>query len=382
MSRETRQTESLTRYLLGDMPEEERARLEDDFLGDDTLFERVADAERDLVDDYVGGRLAARDRDRFEQHYLQLPGSRERLQTARLIARERDTRAAAAAARSAAAATAPATPAETAPAETAPPAATPAAAKPGPERPGLLESLRAFWRGAFPSVTPYAVGLAALALAVGGVWWAVTRGVGNEERRAPELAETRPAPTPRATPETTPTPAVTQPGANAQPDPNAQPTPGARHTPGAQPGANANAAAPPRENTPRENTPRTSPTPAPARPRAEPPTVTVLALVAGLTRGEGGANRLVVPKGAGAAVRLEFPLGAGDYREVRASLRTVEGREVWAGPVRPARGGKSAALTLPARLFSADDYLLILSGADASGERTEFQEFYLNAEVR
>jgi hypothetical protein len=214
------------------------------------------------------------------------------------------------------------------------------------------------------------LGLAVLALAVGGVWWAVTRGVGNEERRSPELAETRPAPTPRAAPDTTPTPAVTRPGADAQP------------TPGARPGANANADAPPREDTPREGAPRTSPTPAPTRPRAEPPpTVAVLALVAGLTRGEGEANRLVVPKGAG-AVRLEFPLGAGGYREVRVSLRTVEGREVWAGPVRPARGGRSAALTLPARLLPTDDYLLVLSGADASGERTEFQEFYFNAEAR
>jgi hypothetical protein len=75
----------------------------------------------------------------------------------------------------------------------------------------------------------------------------------------------------------------------------------------------------------------------------------VLALVAGLTRGEGAANRLVVPKGAD-TVRLEFSLGEGNYKDVRASLRAVEGREVWGGAVRTPRAGRRAALTLPARL--------------------------------
>ncbi|HYP52610.1 MAG TPA: hypothetical protein VEQ42_03670, partial [Pyrinomonadaceae bacterium] len=110
-------------------------------------------------------------------------------------------------------------------------------------------------------------------------------------------------------------------------------------------------------------------------------TVTVLALVAGLTRGEGAANRLVVPKGGG-TVRLEFSLGEGAYKDARASLRTVEGREVWGGAVRAPRAGRRAALSLPARIFSDEDYLLILSGVNAAGERVEFQEFYLNAQVR
>lgn len=355
MSRKT-PTENLTRYLLGDLPEEERARLEDDFLGDEGLFERVADAENDLVDDYVGGRLAARERERFEQHYLRLPGSRERLQTARLIARERASQAAASAAA-----------ASTATAGDNAAHAHPAVVE--PESTGFMESLRAFWRGAFPSMTPYAAGLAVLALAVGGLWWAVTRGVGDG--RAPEVAETRPTPAPRATPEATPTPLDTRPDANANaPAPTPEPRrPGGR---GDTRGTTT--------NTQRETRP--APTPAPARPRAESPTVTVLALVAGLTRGGGEANRLVVPKGAG-AVRLEFPSGdAAAYRDVRASLRTVEGREVWGGVVGRPRAGRAASLTIPARLFANDDYLLILSGATPAGERVEFQEFYLNAEVR
>jgi hypothetical protein len=66
---------------------------------------------------------------------------------------------------------------------------------------------------------------------------------------------------------------------------------------------------------------------------------------------------------------------------VRATLRTVEGREVWAGRVTPGAAGK-AALSLPARLFADEDYLLVLSGTDAAGARTEFQEFYFNAEVK
>lgn len=353
MSRETPQTENLTRYLLGELPEAERERLEDAFLGDEGLFQLLSEAENDLLDDYVGGRLSAPVRERFERHYLHLPGSRERLHTARHIARERAALAAAAASESA----------EVVETRPAPRAVV------EPERPGFRESLRAFWRGAFPSMTPYAMGLAVLALAVGGVWWAATRGAGSDDPRAPELAETRTGTTPSPVVEATPTPAYTRPDANANTLAGTQNT----RRPEGRDGANE----PPR--APREAQPGRPQTPAP--PRAEPRHFTVLALVAGLTRGEGAANRLVVPKGAG-AVRLEFGLGDGGYKDVRATLRTVEGREVWKGSVAPPRAGDRAALTLPARLFSDEDYLLTLSGTDATGERVEFQEFYLNAEVR
>ncbi len=335
VSRRTQQTEDLTRYLLGEMPEEERARMEDDFLGDEGLFQRIADAENDLLDDYVGGRLAARERERFEQHYLRLPGSRERLQAAKLLARGR---------------------AVSAEAERTEAARAPFAE---PERAGLWESLRAFWRGAFPSMTPYALGLAVVALAVGAVWWGVMRGAGDDGGRVPELAESRPAPAPRATVEATPTPAEAPPDA----------------------GANLQTPTPRATDTPREAPTRQTQTPAPARPRPAGPPVTVLALAAGFTRGEGAANRLIVPKGGG-RVRLEFALAEGDYKDVRARLRTVEGREVWGGAVTPPRAGRRVALSLPARIFSDEDYLLILSGVNAAGERVEFQEFYFNAEVK
>jgi hypothetical protein len=317
------QTENLTRYLLGELPEDERARLEDELLGDEALFRKVEEAEHDLLDDYVGGRLPARERERFEQHYLRLPGSPERLHTARLIARERE-------------------------AQTKDEVVSVSRAEPA--RPGLFEALRAFWRGAMPSFTPYALGLAAVALFVGAVWWAVTRGAGND---APQVA--------KAIPEATPFPdwKGTQTSINSRPNVNRDtPTPEPTRAPQAKP----------------------SPTPA-ARPREEQRGATaVLALVAGLTRGGEGANRLTLPRGAG-AVRLEFNLGEGSYKDVRASLRTVEGREVWSGAL-PPKSGRKAALTLPARVFSSDDYLLILSGTGASGERVEFQEFYFNTTVK
>ena len=324
MSRKTSQTENLTRYLLGEMPEAERARLEDALLGDEALFQQVAEAEHDLLDDYVGDRLGRSERERFEQHYLQLPGSRERLQTARLIARERIAR-------------------EVAPAVVAAP--TPAITE--PERASLLDSLRAFWRGSFPSLTPYALGLAVLALVVGGIWWAVARRAAESPQVAKVIPEATPFPDRNGT----------QTSATPQPD------------------SNQNATTP--EPTPR---PQPKPSTTPVQPREGQRSV-VLALVAGLTRGDGAANALVVPKGTD-MVRLEFGLGNGTYRDVRASLRTVEGREVWGGTVQAPRAGRKAAVSLPARLFSNEDYLLILSGTDASGERVEFQEFYFNARVQ
>lgn len=60
----------LFRYLLGQLPEPEQEQLEQQYFADGDCFAQVASAEDDLIDLYVMGQLAPRDRARFESHFL------------------------------------------------------------------------------------------------------------------------------------------------------------------------------------------------------------------------------------------------------------------------------------------------------------------------
>ncbi|HUD70410.1 MAG TPA: hypothetical protein VMQ62_00485 [Dongiaceae bacterium] len=62
--------DALRRYLLGEAAESDAERLERDYFARETALEAVAEAEEDLIDDYLSGRLADGPRRRFESHYL------------------------------------------------------------------------------------------------------------------------------------------------------------------------------------------------------------------------------------------------------------------------------------------------------------------------
>jgi hypothetical protein len=79
--------EVAVRYLLGEMTEEEKTRLERDVLRDEGAFEEVAAAEDELIDDYLSGSLSAEERDRFEKLYAVSPERRERVAFARALHR-------------------------------------------------------------------------------------------------------------------------------------------------------------------------------------------------------------------------------------------------------------------------------------------------------
>jgi hypothetical protein len=81
------------RYLLGELPEAEQTALEEAFFADDEKFAQVWEAENDLVDRYVRGRLTRRERASFERHYLQSARHRERVAAARLLLQAADAAA-------------------------------------------------------------------------------------------------------------------------------------------------------------------------------------------------------------------------------------------------------------------------------------------------
>lgn len=72
--------ESLMRkYLLGDLPEEERTRIEDEYFADAERFEELVGVENDLIDSYVRGTMSDSERRQFEQCYANRPDRRARV---------------------------------------------------------------------------------------------------------------------------------------------------------------------------------------------------------------------------------------------------------------------------------------------------------------
>lgn len=73
------------RYLLGDVNSEESATLEQEFFDHPDVLDRVAAAEDDLIEDYLGNHLSALDRVRFERSYLAAEHHRVRVETIRRL---------------------------------------------------------------------------------------------------------------------------------------------------------------------------------------------------------------------------------------------------------------------------------------------------------
>jgi hypothetical protein len=68
----------LIRYLLGQASAEEQTSLEDRYLLDDELTEKIRSVESELIAAYWRDRLSPEDREAFEGHYLAAPARRER----------------------------------------------------------------------------------------------------------------------------------------------------------------------------------------------------------------------------------------------------------------------------------------------------------------
>ena len=81
MAKDTVTDDLMTRYLLGDISDEERVRLEEHYFVDDGVFEQLSAFEDELIDDYVRGELAEPRRKQFELYFL---NSAERRREARV----------------------------------------------------------------------------------------------------------------------------------------------------------------------------------------------------------------------------------------------------------------------------------------------------------
>lgn len=72
----------LIRYLLGELSPAEQDSLEERFFIEDDLFIELLDTKDQLISDYLGQRLAAAERARFEGHFLSQPDCRHEVELA------------------------------------------------------------------------------------------------------------------------------------------------------------------------------------------------------------------------------------------------------------------------------------------------------------
>lgn len=90
ISNQTEQSELMRRYLLGLLPEAEQLDLEARFFADGETLEQIWASENELIDAYVRNRLTAAERAQFERHYLAAPEHRERVAFAQELLRAAD----------------------------------------------------------------------------------------------------------------------------------------------------------------------------------------------------------------------------------------------------------------------------------------------------
>lgn len=78
---------TIRRYLLGQLNDDEGQVIEQRLLTEDEFLEELEIAEAELIDEYLAGNLTETDRNQFEQQFLTTPDQQQNLQFARLVKR-------------------------------------------------------------------------------------------------------------------------------------------------------------------------------------------------------------------------------------------------------------------------------------------------------
>lgn len=75
-------SELLTRYLLGQLSEAERDRLEEEYFCNNEVFLALLDAKDQLISNYLNKTLTTEERNQFERHFLALPDRKREVELA------------------------------------------------------------------------------------------------------------------------------------------------------------------------------------------------------------------------------------------------------------------------------------------------------------
>ena len=90
MAADLNNEELITRYLLGELPEEQQIEIEDRAFNDKEFLASITAVENDLIDEYVREELPKTARRRFETLFLASEGRRKRVEFARALVQVAD----------------------------------------------------------------------------------------------------------------------------------------------------------------------------------------------------------------------------------------------------------------------------------------------------
>jgi hypothetical protein len=318
VKQETRNHELIAQYLLGELSEQEKILLEQQYFGDDDFFEELLVVEGEIIDTYVRDELPGDARERFEAHYLASPRLRQRVEIARsLVDFATDSSA---------------------------------------SMPLIAEKRRPVisWRsslgmlGAKNRAIRVALAAAVLMIAVGGSWLIVeTVRLRNQvERIQADRAE------------------MLKREQDLQQTLDEQ---------GAQNGQLESELR--RERSQRELLEEEL-----TRLQRSTSNIVAFVLTPNLIRGASEPKTLTIPRGARLA-RINLIFEHGEYPSYRAVLETVDGNRIWSSgslKTRPGTRGKMVTLGLLPSLFAKGDYILTLSGLNADGSLEGVGEYYFN----
>jgi hypothetical protein len=312
--------ELMIRYLLGQLPEEEQVRIEEQFFTDEESYEQLLALEDELRYDYATGELAGRERERFKERFLVTPEDRNKVAFAsELISKVAPSEASA----------------------TAEVTATPSGYSPWWQQLASLLNVQ-------NPVVRYSFAAAVLVVALGAAWLI------SKQFRSD-------GPTEMAGREQQPQQQTGQRDGQTNDAPVSVPTP-------------------PKEVVVEQRPPQPSPSREPEK-RDEPsvPSIATFLLTPGLIRDAGEPRQLVI-EGNTNRVRLQLSLKRkSEHPGYRAVLRTLEGVEVWNRIGLSARregAGQAVTAQLPTRLLAGGDYELVLQGATPSGDYEDVDEYY------
>jgi hypothetical protein len=323
MSTDINNEELISRYLLGELPEEQQVEIEDRAFSDKDYLASITAVENDLIDEYVSGELSAADRQRFETRFLASAERRKRVEFATAL--------------------------RTVVSESHAPEKKPIHDAQGWS---WRDSLYAFISGLNPAAR-LAFATAAILLIVGAAWlftetWRLRRQVSQLQ-------------------------------AEKQSGQSLQQALDAERKRSEELNARLNQEKQQREQTDEslrqltETTEATKPAP--------PPVFASLTLLPGLSRGGGQKPNLDLSNDV-RLVRLQIGIDPEEqYKSFAVELRTVAGRGVWNREnlaARTRRGTRAVGLTLPATVLKSGEYELRLRGLTEGGGSEDVGFYYFN----
>ncbi|HEX7316924.1 MAG TPA: hypothetical protein VF297_23685 [Pyrinomonadaceae bacterium] len=285
-----REQNLIRRYLLGDLDEKRRERLEEKVLTDFKFRKRVLLVEDELFDDYVVGALPDDERRKFAERLLATPEQVKKLEAVRAFNVY---------------------------------ASGVAGELPPLPRPVGRDAFAARWLNAFSQKKSRTIYAAAAALAVIASVLLATLVLGPRPDERGERAALE-------------------------------------------------------EELALLNDPRNGGGAAGQRPAPPPPSIKHVSLSPILLRGQGEPPVVLLDKGT-EVVRFELGFLGGDYLSLEATLRTVEGSEMFTVRRLPSASGEKGQVVICkvlARLLPDGDYLLTLRGTSRDGQSKDAGEYY------